>query len=246
MPDRSFLRRLLGLEPAVPPVADQMRTDWDERARDNARHYVATSKERWSDGDFFKSGSEEIRLHVQPYLGVICGDRSPSDMRMLEIGCGAGRMTLGFSEMFGVVEAVDVSPEMVSRARAAAGERANVHFHVGTGTDLRMFADDSLDFAFSTLVFQHIPRKSIVSEYIREVHRVLRPVSIFRFQVQGYPIDEEEANTWVGVGFSEQEMTTLAREVGFEILSTAGAGTQDYWLTFRKDSRGEHKADATS
>jgi len=238
MSHRSFLRRLLGLEPAVIPVVDQMRTDWDQRARENARHYVATSKNRWSDGDFFKSGTDEIRLHVQPYFDVICGDRSPSDMRMLEIGCGAARMTLGFSEMFGVVEAVDVSSEMVSRARAAAVGRANVHFHVGTGTDLQMFADDSFDFAFSTLVFQHIPRKSIVSDYIREVRRVLRTGSIFRFQVQGYPIHEEEANTWVGVGFSEQEMTSLALEVGFEILSASGAGTQDYWLTFRKDSRG--------
>jgi len=215
-----------------------MRVDWDQRARENARYYVATSKERWSDSDFFESGNHEIRLHIQPYLELICGDRSPSDLRMLEIGCGAARMTLGFAEMFGVVEAVDVSPEMVSRARTAASGRTNVRFHVGSGTDLRMFTDASFDFAFSALVFQHIPRKSIVRDYIREVHRVLRPGSIFRFQVQGYPIHEEEANTWVGVGFSEQEMTALAREVGFEILSASGAGSQDYWLTFRKDSPG--------
>ena len=215
-----------------------MRADWDQRARENARHYVATSKDQWSDVDFFGSGNDEIRLHIQPYLGLICGDRSPSDLRMLEIGCGAARMTLGFSEMFGVVEAVDVSPEMVLRARTAAGGRTNVRFHVGSGTDLGMFADASFDFAFSALVFQHIPRKSIVVDYIREAHRVLRPGSVFRFQVQGHPIREEEANTWVGVGFSEEEVTALARQVGFEILSASGAGTQDYWLTFRKASDG--------
>src|SRR5471030_2482822 len=32
---------------------DRMRQDWDERARENARHYVATGHELWDDDAFF-------------------------------------------------------------------------------------------------------------------------------------------------------------------------------------------------
>ncbi len=33
----------------------KMRRDWDQRARENARYYVATSRTDWTDEDFFAS-----------------------------------------------------------------------------------------------------------------------------------------------------------------------------------------------
>ena len=41
------------------------------------------------------------------------------------------------------------------------------------------------DFAFSVIVFQHIPSRAIIENYVREVHRLLRPGALFKFQVQG-------------------------------------------------------------
>ena len=41
------------------------------------------------------------------------------------------------------------------------------------------------DFAFSVIVFQHIPSREIIENYVREVHRLLRPGALFKFQVQG-------------------------------------------------------------
>jgi SAM-dependent methyltransferase len=211
-----------------------MRIDWDKRARENARHYVATSKDEWSDEDFFESGRTWIGFHILPYFDVICGDRSPSNMHVLEIGCGAGRMTLGLSEMFKYVDAVDVSPEMVARAQSTLGHRQNIRFHVNNGMDLKMFSDSEFDFVFSTIVFQHIPSKFIVGNYVKEAYRVLRRGSVFKFQVQGCIIPEEDTDTWVGVGFSQDEMAILAKESGFRIHSTTGAGRHEYWLTFHK------------
>ena len=34
----------------------KMQRDWDERARENARYYVNTEREDWTDDDFFRSG----------------------------------------------------------------------------------------------------------------------------------------------------------------------------------------------
>ena len=215
-------------------VMNAMRREWDERARKNARHYIATLKEEWNDEDFFKSGTEWVNELLSNDLEAICNGRAASDMRVLEIGCGAGRMTLPLSRIFGHVDGVDVSPEMIAQARSALRDHTNIEFHVNNGVDLAMFPNERFDFAVSAIVFQHIPRQAIVENYIRETWRVLRPGSLFKFQVQGYPIKENEADTWVGVGFSEEQMQAVAARSGYQIRDSRGAGTQYYWLTFRK------------
>jgi ubiquinone/menaquinone biosynthesis C-methylase UbiE len=215
-------------------VREAMKREWDVRAKDNARHYVATSREQWSDDDFFHSGTVSVDEIVSKDLEVICKGRPAAEIRVLEIGCGAGRMTLPLSRIFGRVDAVDVSPEMISQAKSALGGRSNVQFHVNNGVDLGMFRKEQFDFALSAIVFQHIPRQAIVENYIRETWRVLRRNTLFTFQVQGCPIKEDVANTWVGAGFNEEEMHTIAKRAGFEVRDSLGAGTQYYWLTFRK------------
>jgi len=211
-----------------------MRRDWDARAKANARHYAATARTEWSDVDFFASGAAEVHEIVEKDLATISNGRPPLDMRVLEIGCGAGRMTAALSRIFGYVEAVDVSPEMVDRARAALCNCPNVQLYVNNGADLSMFPKDRFDFAISVVVFQHIPKRLVIENYIKETHRVLCPGSLFKFQLQGYPIKEQEADTWVGVGFSEEQMRDIAARHGFQIKDSAGAGTQYYWLTFVK------------
>lgn len=224
--------RLLGLKPSNATVLADMRRDWDSRAKKDAQHYVATLRDDWTDAEFFESGRIWLQYFVLPDLALICGERNASDMRILEIGCGAGRMTRGLSEIFGAVDAVDVSPEMVSRAKAALVDRPNVHLHVNDGMSLKMFGANEFDFAFSAIVFQHIPRKRVIENYVREVARVLSPGCVFKFQVQGVSIAESEADTWVGVGFTEDEMRTLAGKCGFTVHAATGSGTQDFWLTF--------------
>jgi SAM-dependent methyltransferase len=216
------------------PIQRQMRREWDERAKKNARYHVATLQENWTDEEFFKSGSVWLEDYVLPDFNRLYGDRSRKEMRVLEIGCGAGRITKPLSMTFGRVDAVDISPEMIGRARAALKDCSNVRFHLNNGVDLSMFPADQFDFAVSVIVFQHIPRRVIVENYIAETWRVLRPGSLFRFQVQGCPITEQEANTWVGAGFAEEQIHTIAESTGFEIKTAYGAGTQHYWLSFFK------------
>jgi SAM-dependent methyltransferase len=212
----------------------KMRRDWDARAKENARHYVATGERDWKDDDFFRSGAESVRLYVGDHLDDICNGRDPASLKALEIGCGAGRMTLPLSRLFGHVDAVDVSAEMIAQARKALHRCTNVGLYLNNGADLSMFPDERFDFAISVIVFQHIPRRAIVENYVRETHRVLRSRSMFKFQVQGCSIPEDQAGTWVGVGFSEEQIQKLAEAAGFEIKASEGAGTQYYWLTLVK------------
>ena|SRR5437016_1348133 len=228
------IKRLWGMIQPTTIVAARMRKDWDDRARENARHFVATLEQEWTDEEFFQSGRTWIQLYVLPDLELIFGRGSPANVRMLELGCGAGRMTRGFSEIFRFVDAVDVSPEMIKKARSALSDCQNVRFQVTDGTTLSMFGDREFDFIFSAIVFQHIPRKSIIRNYIRDASRLLRPGGVFKFQVEGALIEKRYADTWRGVGFSKSEMYEIADQCGFTVHETSGAGTQYFWLTFIK------------
>ena len=99
-------------------------------------------------------------------------ERIPAHRRLLEIGCGLGRTAVHFAKAFDEVDAVDIAPTMVEKARSL-DPPANVHFHVGSGSGLSEFADRSYDVVFSALVFQHIPEGHVIQEYLRDIHRVL-------------------------------------------------------------------------
>jgi SAM-dependent methyltransferase len=224
----------------------RMRRDWDRRARENARHYVVTGQSQWSDEEFFNSGMITLDEEILNDLPNVCGDKDPKDMRVLEIGCGAGRVTRAFAGFFGEVYAVDISREMVRQARLAVAGFPNAHVIHNNGKDLSAVRRNwwgrfgigeplLMDFAFSIIVFQHIPSRRIIENYVREVHRLLRPGGLFKFQVQGAPeVEADPDHSWVGVSFTERAAREMAERCGFEMRHQYGAGDQYYWLWYFK------------
>src|SRR5215470_16907604 len=102
-----------------------MRRDWDARARQNARYYVSTGRQDWSDEEFFAAGERAVAEDILTDMQNICQGKDPKAMRVLEIGCGAGRITRALAGLFGEVHAVDVSGEMIARAQAALADCPN-------------------------------------------------------------------------------------------------------------------------
>lgn len=215
-------------------ILEKMRADWDARARENARYYVATGKTDWTDDEFFASGERTVAEEIQTDMINICQEKDPKEMRVLEIGCGAGRVTRALSNLFGEVHGVDVSGEMVARARQALEGRKNAFVYQNNGTDLSIIPDGlAFDFAFSTIVFQHIPSREVIENYVREVHRLLRPGALFKFQVQGgISMKTDPKDTWHGVSFTDQQAVEMAYRCGFEPRYRHGAGEQYFWLWY--------------
>jgi ubiquinone/menaquinone biosynthesis C-methylase UbiE len=212
-----------------------MQRDWDERARENARYYVATGKEEWTDDEFFASGRQTVKEEILTDMINICQGKDPAAMRVLEIGCGAGRVTRALSELFGEVHAVDVSSEMIQRARHGLADRANALLYQNNGKDLSILPGVEFDFAFSTIVFQHIPSRDVIYSYVREVNRLLRKGALFKFQVQGdSSLQTSPEDTWLGVPFSDEDAVKMAEECRFEPRYRHGAGEQYFWLWFFK------------
>ncbi|MBZ5728576.1 MAG: class I SAM-dependent methyltransferase [Acidobacteriia bacterium] len=232
---------------------DKMRRDWEQRARENARYYVATGQEQWSDEEFFASGERTVKEEILTDLTNICQGKNPKDMKVLEIGCGAGRVTRALAGLFGELFAVDISREMVRQARWALRDFPGAHIFRNNGKDLAAVRRHwwhrfglggglQLDFAFSCIVFQHIPSRDIIENYVREVNRLLRPGALFKFQVQGAAAEFEPDDSWVGASFTEQEARDMARRCGFEMRYHHGAGEQYYWLWFFKTTEAPRPA----
>lgn len=214
---------------------DKMRADWDARARENARYYVNTATEEWTDDAFFASGERTVAEEILTDMTNICQGRDPKQMKVLEIGCGAGRVTRALANLFGEVHAVDVSGEMIARATRALENHPHARAYQNNGMDLTIVPGENFDFAFSTIVFQHIPSRDVIENYVREVSRLLRPGALFKFQVQGdTSIKTTDDDTWLGVAFSDDDAVAMAERCGFEPRYRHGAGEQYFWLWFFK------------
>src|SRR5262249_59631757 len=106
------------------------------RARENARFYVNTERQDWTDSEFFQSGEQTVAEEILTDMTNICQGRDPQQMSVLEIGCGAGRVTRALAQIFGRVYGVDISGEMVRQARTALSDLPHAHVVQNSGMDL--------------------------------------------------------------------------------------------------------------
>jgi SAM-dependent methyltransferase len=217
-------------------LTERMRGDWDDRARLNAEYYTASSRINWDEKGYVESGEENVAGDIQSDLLNICQGKDAKDLRVLEIGCGAGRMTGPLARIFGEVHAVDISSEMIRVARQRLLDCPNVFLYQNNGRDLSVLPGSLVvDFAFSFIVFQHIPSAEIIAGYLREVHRILKPGGLFKFQVLGQrPHGHSASDTWLGIDYSVEEMQRMAAKCNFEMRHWYGEGTQYFWLWFFK------------
>jgi SAM-dependent methyltransferase len=214
-----------------------MRSDWDQRARADAEAFIYTRDSALDASDFALSGRANYNQLVRPYLPILLQGRPAGDCRVVEIGCGVGRMTEWFARAFGFVEALDVSPVMIEGARRRLAGVDNVAFHVGNGSDLSPIADGSADLVFSYIVFQHIPSREAIAAYVRDAARVLNAGGVFKFQVNGDlspAYASHPRDTWLGEVLSESDVVGMLDGAGLTLLSSEGAGTQYYVITALK------------
>lgn len=161
-----------------------MKRFWDARARENPFYYVDT-RLRYDEPDldwFWSQGERDLdRMLAQAGVTV-----EPDDV-VVDLGCGVGRMTRALAGRARKVIAVDVSREMLARARVENAHLDNVRWLQGDGTSLRPLPDSSADACLSVVVLHHIPRPEVILGYIREMGRVLRAGGWAAFQLSTDP-----------------------------------------------------------
>jgi len=177
-------------------------------SREPEKDFVFPTGRAWAeDLDYPEELSGVPDSAVESYAGVanpfILGRLAPGE-RVLDLGCGAGTDTLVAAQMVGPdghVTGIDMTPEMLSRARAASLEIgvANVEF-VESEAERLPFPDGSFDVVISNGVIDLIPDKDAV---FSELHRVLRPggrIQIADVTIQN-PVSAEggrDIDLWTG------------------------------------------------
>ena len=129
---------------------------------------VSRSSEVWAERDFV--GDYATRTLRPPEATLLLRYADSLAGRVLELGCGAGRITGYLGSRGGDVLGVDISPGMVDYCRRRYPQ---LRFQVGDLADLSAFQDGSRDVViaeFNVLgVLDDVERKRVLGE----LHRVL-------------------------------------------------------------------------
>ncbi|MCB8882562.1 class I SAM-dependent methyltransferase [Acidisoma cellulosilytica] len=139
---------------------------------------------------FLASGAQDV-AHLVTILAR--HGWQPGDLpRVMDFGCGVGRMTAPMADWFSVVAGCDVSPSHLALARAACGSR--VQFSLVNALDFGMAAP--FDLWFSTRTLQHNP-PPVTALILRRAFSLLTPGGVAVFQVPtarvGYSYDSAAA-----------------------------------------------------
>lgn len=163
------------------------KQDWESLAKLDACWAILTDPSRqfgrWDLDEFFRLGEVEINSvwgKVQT-LGY-----PKSHDRVLDFGCGLGRLTRHLARYFKCAVGIDISEEMVLQAKALHSQSSNVSFFVNAADDLQMFESGTFDMVYTNVVLQHLPNHSLIFKYLQEFGRVLSPAGILVFQLPAH------------------------------------------------------------
>jgi SAM-dependent methyltransferase len=204
-------------QPTPPSSHNDYKAAWNEAARANAQDAVLTG----SSPEYFESTARNDAARIQRHLrgGEV----------VLNIGCGIGRVDLYIAPLVKEIWAIDVSGEMLARARERLNAHGNVRFvEVGNRDFLSFFHTQSMDLVFSYLVLQHLEKEDAV-KYMSEVARVLKPGGAFVTQFPNYLSPEYEHTLELESEilerspgrvrpYTEEEVRRTLGVLGFEIV----------------------------
>ena len=204
-------------------------------------HSIASDRVEWDESEFYREGPKIVETVVDPVLLAL--DVNPEGKRVLEIGCGVGRLFEGYSERFEEVWGIDISPTMIKLGQEKCPAEAT--WLVGDGATLAGVADHSIDHVVSYEVFQHIPSLEVIASYFAEIDRVLVDGGTFQVQLRkasdslpqaavrmlprglrvrvGSLLQKRkiltvggDVDSWLGCIVAPSKATELARSIGFK------------------------------
>ena len=139
---------------------------------------------------------------------VLTGARN---LRVLEIGCGAGGM-MGPLQRYGTVHGMDIDVEYLRYCK----ERGLPRVLAGSGHDLP-FTDQGFDLVALFDCLEHIPDEG---RALREIHRVVRPGGHVFFSVPAYEWlwSNNDDIAHHQRRYTKRRLRTALRSAGFEVL----------------------------
>ncbi len=162
---------------------------WEEKARVNPLYGVMSVPEFVESttapsapelARFYDEGRQKARRYLLPWLG------SDAGLRVLEFGCGMGRLLRAVAQVVPRSSGVDISPTMLDLGRPHLPPSVELRPLNADGTF--PFPDQVFDRVYSMAVLQHIRQRSVVQQALGEIARVLVPGGRAKLQfLMSYP-----------------------------------------------------------
>jgi ubiquinone/menaquinone biosynthesis C-methylase UbiE len=230
---RTLLQRLLGIAAEAPPTAPpgpNYKAAWNEAASAGAEDAILTGA---SADDFERAGESDAALVARHLRG---------DESVLNIGCGVGRVERYLAPNVRDLWAVDVSGEMIRRARERLAGLANVHLReVGNREFLSAFEDERFDLVFSFLVLQHLEKEDAYL-YLRDAFRVLKPGGLLVTQFPNLTSEVYTRAFIEGAAVADRSPGRMRASTEAEVrhtLETCGFDVDELWLGGHHDAEAE-------
>ena len=132
---------------------------------------------------------ESEKIMIKKYFNL--------ESRILDIGCGAGRTTIGLYKLgYHLIEGLDLSEAMIAQARRISKElKYDITFSVGDAACLD-YDDDTFEAAlFSFNGIMQIPGRENRIKALKEIKRILKPEGYFLFTTHDRD-DKEYISLW--------------------------------------------------
>jgi 2-polyprenyl-3-methyl-5-hydroxy-6-metoxy-1,4-benzoquinol methylase len=152
-------------------------------------------------------------------------------LKVLDLGCGVGRVTVPLAQQGALVTSFDNSSEMLAAAQLnveEAGVAQSVTFEKGSADELP-FSDETFDVVICVGVLEHLPppvREATLREIIRVVRRpgdlvlvVNNTESQFLTKENRYQMQEQQENGYFVGLIGRDSVETRLRDAGFTVRS---------------------------
>lgn len=162
-----------------------LKSTWENLGRTDPLWAVNSEPEHrfgaWDLDEFMATGREAVDY----LLGVAGSHGRDIGERVLDFGCGVGRLSNVLCERGFRVTGVDIAASMVEQANALNAHPDRLDFVAYDGTELP-FPDDSFDAAVSLVVLQHAgPREQVGA--LLQLQRVVAPGGLLIVQIPSRP-----------------------------------------------------------
>ena len=170
------------------------------------------------------------------------------DMRVVDLGCGIGRVMKPLAPLCREIVGFDISDAMIKGSHEYLAGIANARVEKTTGSSLPAIEDASVGFLYSVLCFIHVDKRSAF-RYFREIQRVLVPngIALLQFENILSPKGLQEFERVVDLEheyplefYSLPELEVVLRRAGLDVLSAetydqfidvyAVKGTKAQWI----------------
>lgn len=161
---------------------------WEERARSELRDYFVASHPGWTDEEQWERCALRDAAHA--FHGVSAARLARA--RVLEMGCGVGRLADVIAPRAASYAGFDLAPTMVARARencARHGVRARFAVGDGAGPPPE-FAHEEFDIVLCWAVLVHVSREIALAN-LAALYQRLAPGGELRLQFHVDPLDRE-------------------------------------------------------